>query len=270
MILYKHLPLSWVEDQPVKQKDLFLKRCYCIRDGKFWFSKPHQLNDPYDCWPFFSLGKCLESISAILDAMTPEELTLVLKRFPNCATKEDIYRLYAIIIDSTNTADSGRNIAMWSIQAMASEIVNVKIANIGVLSLTEDPYNNVMWAQYASNHEGVCIEVNIPRNTRSLKKVIYTTQQPDFEVYEAMDEKHGRYLDLFYTKSKHWSSESEWRMVAREGGEAKTIPGAVVSRIIYGINASDETKGKVAELIGQNIPTSQLKMKRNYALSWDS
>ena len=67
---------------------------------------------------------------------------------------------------------------MWSIQAMASEIVNAKIANIGVLSLTEDPKNIVMWAQYASNHEGICIEVDIPRNTRSLKKVIYTTQQP--------------------------------------------------------------------------------------------
>ncbi len=81
-----------------------------------------------------------------------------------------------------------------------------------------------MWAQYASDHEGVCIEVDIPRNTRSLKNVIYTTQQPDFEVYEAMDEKHGRFLDLFYTKSKHWISESEWRMVAREGGEEKKFP----------------------------------------------
>ena len=85
-----------------------------------------------------------------------------------------------------------------------------------------------------------------------------------------MDEKHGRFIDLFYTKSVHWNSESEWRVVARKGGETKTIPGALVSRIIYGINATDETKGKVAELIGKNILSSQLAMKRNYVLSWDA
>ena len=54
------------------------------------------------------------------------------------------------------------------------------------------------------------------------------------------------------------------------GRRGKKIPGALVSRIIYGINATEETKRKVAELIGQNIPTSQMTMKRNYALSWDA
>jgi len=202
--------------------------------------------------------------------MTPEEVAMVLKRFPTCAKKEDIYRLLERIVSSTNTADSTKNFVMWPLQSIASAIVNAKLTNIGVLSFTENPKNIVMWAQYASNHKGVCIEVDIPKNTRSLKKVTYTTQQPEFEVYEAMDERHGRLFDLFYTKSTHWSSEAEWRMVMIEGGEAKTIPGAVVSRIIYGINASSETKEKVTELVGKDTPASQLRMERNYGLSWDS
>ncbi len=264
------MPLSWVEDQSDAQRDLFLKRCLCIRDDQFWFSKPHLLNDPYDCRPFFRLGKTLEGISAILDGMTPEEVALALKRFPNCATKEDIFKLFEKIVSSTKTLDGAKNLAIWSLHSMASEIVNAKTANIGVLSLTENPKNIVMWAHYASNHKGVCIEINVPNDTQSLKKVTYTPDQPEFEVYEAMDEKHGRLFDLFYTKSIHWVSEAEWRMVTRYGGQAKTIPGAVVSRIIYGLHASRETKEKVDELVGQGTPLSQLKMNRNYALSWES
>jgi len=148
--------------------------------------------------------------------------------------------------------------------------VEVKIANTGVLSFSTNPTNIIMWAQYANNHNGICLEVDIPKDTKSLKEVRYTQQQPLFVVHEVMNEKHGRFLDLFYTKSIHWKHETEWRMVTRQGNEAKQIPGAVINRIIYGINVSNETKKKVTELIGREIPSSQLKMKRNYVLHWNT
>lgn len=270
MILYKYLPLSWVEGESDAQKNLFQKRCQCIRDNKFWFSKPDRLNDPYDCRPFFSVSKNLRSIIAIFDGMTPEEVELVLEKFPGCATKEDVCKLFEKISNSANTKVEVKDFLMRFLQSLGSGIVKAKIANVGVLSLTEDPKNIVMWAQYANNHRGVCIEIDIPANTRSLKKVAYTRLRPEFEVYEAMDEKHGRFFDLFYTKSMHWSSEVEWRMVARQGDEAKTISGAIVSKIIYGINASNETKEKITGFVGQDIPVHQLTMKRNYGLDWDS
>jgi hypothetical protein len=266
MILYKYLPLTWADDLSDVHKDLFRKRCDCISENRFWFSKPDLLNDPFDCRPFFTISQNLESIKAILDEMEAEEIDLVLKKFPNCKSKDDILNLFEKIMSSTKTASSTKEFTMWVLQAMASKLVQAKIANIGVLSLTTDPSNILMWAQYANNHKGICLEVNIPEDTHSLKNVNYHKQQPDFAIHEAVNEKHGRLLDLFYTKSKDWKHEAEWRMVAIKGNEAKEIPGAVIKKIICGINFSNETKMKMAESIGREISTNQLRMKRNYKL----
>lgn len=266
MILYKYLPLTWADDLSDAHKDLFRKYCDCISENRFWFSKPDLLNDPYDCRPFFTISQSLEGVAAILDEMGAEEIDLVLQKFPNCKSKNDIYKRIEKSVSSTRTASFPKDFAMWALQDMASKLVRTKIANIGVLSLTSDPTNILMWAQYANNHKGICLEVDIPEDARSLKEVGYAVQQPDFAIHEAMNEKHGRLFDLFYNKSMHWQHEAEWRMVAIKGNEAKEIPGAVIKKIICGINFSNETKKRMAESIGREVPTNQLKMKRNYML----
>lgn len=266
MILYKYLPLTWADDLSDAHKDLFRKYCDCISENRFWFSKPDLLNDPYDCRPFFTISQSLEGVAAILDEMGAEEIDLVLQKFPNCKSKNDIYKRIEKIVSSTKTTSFPKDFVMWALQDMASKLVRTKIANIGVLSLTTDPTNILMWAQYANNHKGICLEVDIPEDARSLKKVGYAVQQPDFAIHEAMNEKHGRLFDLFYNKSMNWQHEAEWRMVGIKGNEAKEIPGAVIKKIICGINFSNETKKRMAESIGREIPTNQLKMKRNYML----
>ena len=99
-----------------------------------------------------------------------------------------------------------------------------------------------------------------------LDRVIYTEEQPCLEVHEAMNQKYGKLLELFYTKSVHWKNEKEWRMVTHNGGMAKKVPGAQIIQIIYGINTSDVTKEKITQLIERRIPTINMVMKRNYLL----
>jgi len=81
-----------------------------------------------------------------------------------------------------------------------------------------------------------------------------------------MHSKYGRFLDLFYTKSKHWANENEWRMVSRQGNESKKIPGTKVKRILWGIGTSPQTKDKILETIDSTIPTVQMELKSNYEL----
>jgi hypothetical protein len=57
-------------------------------------------------------------------------------------------------------------------------------------------------------------------------------------------------------------------MVAIKGNEANEIPGAVIKKIICGINFSNETKMKMVESIGRELSTNQLRMKRNYMLHY--
>ncbi len=270
MQLFKYVRLTWSNELSDAQKDLFRKRCEGIRDNKFWFAKPETLNDPYDCNPFFNFNYNLSTVKNILEELNPDETKYVLKKFPNCRAKDDIYQLLERIMNSEKTPSSTKKLPIWALQAMLTKLVRVKIANTGILCFTENPKDIIMWAHYANNHRGICLDITIPKDTHSLKKLRYTEEQPIFAIHESMNERHGKLMELFYTKSIHWQHEEEWRMVATEGDVAREIPGASITQIIYGINSSEETKEKISELIGSSIPTKKLKMKRDYLLDYST
>ena len=266
MLLYKYLPLTWSEQLTESEKNLNEQRCYCVKANHFWFSKPDLLNDPYDCRPFFKNIDDLNDIELLLEDLDTKELRAVLKSFPRCKTKRDIIDQCRMILNSNRTSSSVKVLTKFIPQVLVSSIVNAKIANIGILSITADSSSCLMWSHYANNHRGICLEIDFPESTHSLRKVRYTKEQPIVAIYEAMNENHGKFEDLFYTKSKHWEYEREWRMVARKGNLPSEIPGVEIKQIIYGINTSEQTKAKILEVTENSIPTRQMTMKRNYEL----
>lgn len=103
---------------------------------------------------------------------------------------------------------------------------------IGILSLTRNPLNPLMWAHYGENHSGgvvaidteeaglECTEANII--PASAGNVIYTTVRPSVEGehlpdYHEITAEHDRLLleRLFLYKSLHWSYEEEIRVARR-------------------------------------------------------
>lgn len=268
MLLYKCLPVVWNDEMKREEIQLFEKRCDCLKNNLFWFSTPSGLNDPYDCKPLYKIKDDLASFEAVLGELDEHELALVLKKFPKCSNKQDLLNLFHQIHSSSSTDGWVKRFVTMPFQHMASEIVKAKVSNLGVLSFTEDPKNISMWAHYASNHQGLCVEVEIPENTHSLKKVEYVPVRPEFDLHEIMNERHGRLFDLFYTKSIHWEKEAEWRMVAHQGGETKKIPGVHVKRVIFGLNTNEQTKKRVTDIVGPDIEFANVSMGRNYELVW--
>lgn len=103
---------------------------------------------------------------------------------------------------------------------------------IGVLSLTRNPLNPLMWAHYGQNHTGgvvaidaeaaglECVNSNII--TASAGNIIYTTVRPSVDgdelpYHDEISAQHDRLMleRLFLYKSLHWSYEEEIR-VARQ------------------------------------------------------
>ncbi len=82
MILYKHLPVVWDENDSKEIRELNIKRCEAIRDNKFWFSKPATLNDPFDCVPLFHRVKTFDDIKAIIEDLHDDEADLLRESFP--------------------------------------------------------------------------------------------------------------------------------------------------------------------------------------------
>ena len=88
---------------------------------------------------------------------------------------------------------------------------------IGILSLSEEKNNNLMWSHYTGNHEGFVLEFDSSNNffhqpinndIGELRKVIYESEKP---VFNSMKNVNSDFV--FYIKWKEWQYENEWRLI---------------------------------------------------------
>ena len=256
--------MTWDDEISEQDRQLNQQRCDCIEANEFWFSKPKQLNDPYDCTPYFERITCVNQLKTVLDCIDHIDFKLLLKNYPKSQTREDILQLFELLFKGKN-----KNIKAFSecsVYTILSQIVMLKVSNTGILSFTTEAYNNLMWSHYAKNHTGICLEIDIPENTTSLKSVTYTKEQPRISIHEATAEQYGKFDDIFYKKASHWSYEQEWRMVALEGNKRYKIPNTKITKILFGVNISKSTKSKIRDIVKGQIPTFQLYMTNKYTL----
>jgi hypothetical protein len=134
------------------------------------------------------------------------------------------------------------------------ELMNflIKCRNeFGVLSLTSDPLNVLMWAHYGNNHQGICIgfdmehsffsqagigqTTNKCNNLFNLLKVEYNNERPNYNNYTDCE-----YAEKAFTsKFKHWSYEEEYRLIRKLPSNSKILiqnaPNDVIKEIYLGI-----------------------------------
>lgn len=106
--------------------------------------------------------------------------------------------------------------ANW--QQFSEHIFQTMSSMIGILSLTEDPKNVVMWGNYASSCQGFVIEFNESHSWfdqrrseeddfRHLRRVTYLRNP--YPQYFSELSAH----DVCYSKLEDWSYEKEWRIL---------------------------------------------------------
>jgi hypothetical protein len=105
--------------------------------------------------------------------------------------------------------------------------------SIGVLCLTEEPDNHLMWVNYAKNHTGLVMgfDAHAPffgEDGRTSGKVNYQSRP------NVLPEAG---LDACFFKSKDWEYEKEWRCVRSfQSSESRlvTIEPSLVTHVIFG------------------------------------
>jgi hypothetical protein len=104
---------------------------------------------------------------------------------------------------------------------------------LGVLCLTEQPDNQLMWVHYARKHTGFVVGFNanasfFRENTRTLSKVIYRSRP---KVFSEAD------LNVCFYKPDVWNYEKEWRCVRSfQPSESRLVaiePG-LITQIVFG------------------------------------
>ncbi len=98
------------------------------------------------------------------------------------------------------------------------EDIRQRLNALGILSLTENPTDLLMWAHYGANHIGFVFEFDdrhpwfreqrpMGDDCGNLRRISYSDQPSSPNLAEL------KATEVFYTKAKKWEYEGEWRII---------------------------------------------------------
>lgn len=178
--------------------------------------------------------------------------------------------------------------------------LDAQLNSVGIFSMSDCPDNELMWAHYAGNHEGVCLGFSAaagsvladPLRCRPVEYRSEVPKVPEEGLTTQLQIKLGangkpisRMLVAFSdptfqaaitTKSLSWAYEREWRYIEPMGGEY-TWPGPL-TEITFGLRCPEPRQQNYRELADrfvegelqffqiQKVPNSN-SLKRKYLYS---
>ena len=166
-------------------------------NGDLFLSSPSQFNDPLDAWWFLDYDKIID------------------QRFGRAGR--------------ANPYD--RDVLRELRQTYDEDIAWPQQNNAFVFCLSETPYSNPMWGNYADNHHGFCIEYDVEKLLESralLMPVIYSDVPLDASELIDRPVEFESIAPLLF-KDSDWEYEREWRLFIQQSSDEKGQKGKVLS-----------------------------------------
>lgn len=198
-----------------------------FRTGLVRFTQPAEFNDPFELRPHVKgladdATITTQHAIAFQNESIDEQVRLSIEKLH--LTPDQLSRINPAQVakEIRNRADEALEIARIISNglgpAVSSQMNRVFNDNLGIFCLTEDPMNLLMWAHYADHHRGVVIEFDETHtffnrrkgpqdDLRHFRKVNYTEVRPS--VFLSRSDA----IQVFYTKSREWAYEREWRLI---------------------------------------------------------
>jgi Protein of unknown function (DUF2971) len=141
-----------------------------------------------------------------------------------------------------------------------TEAIQKDLDEVGILCLSEEPYNRELWKRYADDGKGVCLMLE------SLEIFPATSSGPiygPFEVrYSDVDKKPydprldriAQADDTLLRKSKKWSYQKEWRFIRYRRGNHSTVgycylPRQALVGLIFGWKLSADERAMIRQWV---------------------
>ena len=122
---------------------------------------------------------------------------------------------------------------------------------IGICSFSETNDHELMWAHYADQFAGICIEYFLPRLLSALDDDIEFVRlnyvEKSIRVYPKMSNDADLAKRILSTKSHRWLYEREWRMFSSRSGLQRFNGTECISCIYIGNRISDSSREAVLE-----------------------
>lgn len=226
------------------------------------FSTPQNLNDPFELKPHIR-DVATEEVYDKCIRLEVEKTRAEYLKLPRQFRRRTTFEAFAESVCEF-THKGLTNGVKADLARRAQKILEGQFdKGIGILSLTENFDNLLMWAHYADSHQGFVIEFdpnssffNQKRNSSDefgyLRQVKYSELRPSLILGEIVD------FSPFITKGKVWEFECEWRMMLpiymREkelasGHNLFSFPASAIKSIVFGCRSTDLTKEAVKKII---------------------
>jgi hypothetical protein len=236
MTLYKYR--NWVEDY---NKDV-------LRKNELFLAPPSMFNDPFDCQIFANFVN--------LSSEELEKYALRLIKQASLSDNEKDFIINKIAKDPLTHQRSYEEIAIKSYDKF-----------LGVLSLSANWNNVLMWSHYAAFHTGYCIGLNKDKlssiqNFGAEGFVDYPEDNRFPSINPIEDGNVESYEKAVYNKSIDWNYEQEYRftkIIQPDGFKEKDrvikFDNNCIDEVIIGMNADSNTQKEIINICAdKNIP----------------
>lgn len=118
--------------------------------------------------------------------------------------------------------------------------------NMGVFCASTDPRSRQMWAHYAAEHKGICVQLATYEDELFVAAlpVVYADEFPTLRVPTPL----GGNQEFYLRKHTDWAYEKEWRAVLPLNGCSITMRPRTISAVILGARANADTVAAVNAL----------------------
>jgi hypothetical protein len=225
-----------------------------VEKNCLWYSKPSGLNDPHDVAPRWkkdiSDKEVLEEFVMLRENNESSEGKGIANFAQKLLSKGWSYTRVLRKVDALFLKIDGKTQReLLQDTLYYNETV---FAGMGVLSLSEDPKNSVMWGSYSDSHRGFCLgfeyhETNVLGQYSNNVNYLDTMPKPSAKLF-AHDAGNDALYQIAYSKSKDWAYEKEWRVLKQEGNKLYPYPGRLVE-VILGMNISEHDEIKLKNAV---------------------
>ena len=197
-----------------------------IRDSEFWFSRSKDFNDPFDCNLSETNSHRLKDYKNYISktgTLTSEQFKAIIK-----VVKKDPKFLL-------NTALETRQ-----------QTLN----DHGLLSLSKNHDNLLMWSHYSSSHQGIVIALDILKDPSFFSMLLIVQYQKTYKKLNIYTEtyKDENYIHrILATKAKLWKYEEEVRVLKAPHG-LHPINRDAISKIYFGCSTPKEEVKRFIDL----------------------
>lgn len=137
------------------------------------------------------------------------------------------------------------------LRGQMSELLNAELEGYRIYSMSKRPDNLALWAKYAGNHSGYCLEF---KNEGPLFACATEVTYGDVVEMDVANREH-RNGYWFFSKRPEWRNEEEIRMVLQRGKGSKVkIEPHWLTRIILGKDMTNGNRQLIREWANQRKP----------------